>query len=261
MDTPETRPFQGITITSILRDHSVGGKREMVSRRFHGFIIKLQGITEYYYEGKVISLCAGDVLYVKQNSGYALQEIAPGYSYVVNFECDHPLDADVVKLPLPHGFDTAPVALRLFHAWQKENIYGALSALYSLIEKYASAIAHENYISHREKQHLEPVLAYLSQHLTDPDLKLEELPRIAGVSDAYLRRIFKKQYGTAPAGYVLHERMLLAKQLLTGSDSQKIAQVAAQVGYRDPLYFSRVFKKHLGVSPTEFCKINRENLF
>lgn len=260
MDRTQLSPFLGITIRSILQDQSATGRREMLHRPFHGLILKLEGTTEYHHNGAVTLLSGGEVLYVKKDSSYFRSEITPGYSFVVNFDCASPLEETIAKLPMPHGFDTAPLAQRLYHAWQKENPYGACSVLYSLLEKSAAAGRQESYISPREKQHLEPVLAYLQQHLTDPELKLEQLPALAGISDAYLRRIFKKQYGIAPAGYVLHERMLLAKQLLTSGESQ-IAQVAAAVGYRDPLYFSRVFKKHLGVSPTEFCKNNRQTLF
>lgn len=260
MDRIQIAPFQGLVIRSILQDRSVTGKREMLRRPFHGLILKLEGATEYHHNGTVIRLSAGEVLYVKKGSSYFRSEITPGYSFVVNFDCETPMDETVAKLPMPHGFDTAPPAQRLYHAWQKENLYGACSILYALLEKSASAARHETYVSPREKQHLEQVLAYLQDHLTDPELKLEQLHLLSGISDAYLRRIFKKQYGTAPAGYVLHQRMLLAKQMLSAGQPL-ITHVAAAVGYRDPLYFSRIFKKHFGVSPTEFCKSNRETLF
>jgi len=103
-------------------------------------------------------------------------------------------------------------------------------------------------------------MAYLLAHLTEPDLELSRLSRLASVSDAYLRRVFKKQYGIGPAGYVIRERIRLAKSLLE-SGGGRVSQVAVQVGYRDPLYFSRLFKKQTGLSPTEYIRRHREDLF
>ena len=104
------------------------------------------------------------------------------------------------------------------------------------------------------------VLEYLREHLCDPELPIGELSAIAGVSDVYLRRLFKKQFDTSPAAFVTRERMTLAKGLLE-NEERSIAQVALQAGYRDPLYFSRLFKKQTGLSPTEYRRQYMDALF
>ena len=102
---------------------------------------------------------------------------------------------------------------------------------------------------------------YLTAHLTDPELNLELLPRLAGVSQGYLRRLFKKVWGVSPAAYVIRQRITLAKQLLLSGEEHSIAQVAASVGYSDPLYFSRLFKKHFGLSPVQYKNAHMDDLF
>ena len=258
MDRFEQKPFQGIIPGSILPDRSIVGRRQMHARRFHGFIIKLRGATEYRRGEECWLLSAGEILFVEKNSSYSIREVEPGYSYVVNFECNGPFPDSICKLPFPAGFDISPLAEKMYRCWQKEDSYGALAALYGLLAKTA---APSNYASLREKQLLEPVMAYLTANLTDPELSLESLPALAGVSDAYLRRIFKKQYGTGPAGFVIRRRIQLARQLLVSGESYTVAQVAAMSGFKDPLYFSRCFKKQLGLSPTQYCKACAEDLF
>ena len=257
MDRFEKQPFQGIVPGSILPDRSIVGKREMKARRSHGFIIKLRGVTEYRNTQGCWLLEAGQILFVEKGSSYFIREVDPGYSYVVNFECDSKFPSSIYRLPFPVGFDISPLAEKMYRCWQKEDSYGALAALYGLLSKTVTA----SYASGREKQLLEPVVSYLSANLTDPELSLDALPALAGVSDAYLRRIFKKQYGIGPAGFVIRKRIALARQLLVSGERYNVADVATMTGFKDPLYFSRCFKKQLGLSPTAYCKAYAEDLF
>lgn len=249
-------PFLGILPVSILKDRSVVGRRQMQGRRSHGFIIKLAGETEYCMNGTRYLLGAGEVLFVAKGASYEIREVSPGYSYVVNFECAGQWEDPLQKLPLPANYELRSAADKLYRSWQNGEMYNALSSLYKILE--ATQVTAHNQQKHSRL--LEPVLAYLAENLTNPDLQLQELPRLAGVSDAYLRRLFKKHCGLAPAAYVLHHRMELAKKLLTGEGSG-ISQVAAAVGYRDPLYFSRLFCRQVGLSPTQYRRSHMEDLF
>lgn len=249
----EQYPFQGLRISSILRDMSIVGTRHMQCRRSHGFILKLQGSTEYCAGEQVWLLEAGQILFVPKGSSYFIREVEPGYSCVVNFDCS--CTPSIFRLPVPSGMDITQPAEKLYNSWRKGNPYTAAAELYRLLDKTAAP----QYVSPTEKQLLVPVLDYLQQHLTDPELDISTLAPLAGVSEVYLRRIFKKQHGVSPAGFVIRQRLQLAKQLL--KENRTVAQVAAAVGYRDPLYFSRLFKKQLGLSPTEYRHKHRDDLF
>lgn len=249
-------PFQGLRICSILQDQSIQGTRQMAGRRFHGFIIKLKGATEYVAGENRWLLEAGQILFVPSGSSYQIRQIAPGYSYVVNFTC--PVELAMGKLPLPPGLDITQSAEKLLRNYQKGSAYGALSCLYGILEKTDIA---DRYVSPREKQILEPVLTYLQAHLTEADLDMGNLAEIAGVSQVYLRRVFKKQQGVSPAGFVIRQRLQLAQQLLLSAEQLTVAQVATTSGFRDPLYFSRLFKRQLGLSPTEYRTNHRNDLF
>lgn len=252
-------PFQGIMPVSILKDMSKVGSRQMECRRTHGFIIKLRGSTEYCCGKDSWLLSAGQVLYVSQGASYFIREVEPGYSYVVNFSCAAHPEAPVQKLRFPQGFDITPLAEKIYSSWQKrDGAYGALSNLYALLAK--TVFAEETYVSNREKRLLRPVLDYLQAHLCDPELPIGELSALAGVSEVYLRRLFKKQLDASPAAYVTRQRMVLAKKLLENEDVS-IAEISLQTGYRDPLYFSRLFKKQTGLSPSEYRRQHMDALF
>jgi len=88
--------------------------------------------------------------------------------------------------------------------------------------------------------------------------RLAELARTVGVSPPHLSALFKKQYDVAPIEYVIKLRLQHARHLLTDT-TLSIKQVAAESGYNDPYLFSRLFKKHHGVSPQAFRTAARKH--
>lgn len=84
------------------------------------------------------------------------------------------------------------------------------------------------------------------------DLSNQQMEDKIGYSSVYIRKIFKEKYNKIPSVYLMEVRMGHAKEKLLRD--VPVAMVAAEVGYRDPLYFSKVFKKMTGCSPSEYKK-------
>lgn len=78
-----------------------------------------------------------------------------------------------------------------------------------------------------------------------------ETARAAGCSRSHLSRLFKKETGDTFENYVIRRRVQISQRLLL-DPNKSVAQVAEMVGFSDPSYFSRVFRKVAGCSPTEF---------
>ncbi len=83
------------------------------------------------------------------------------------------------------------------------------------------------------------------------DLALPEVAQACHVSESWLYHTFPEQTGFSPLGFVTHLRLQEACRLLATSE-RKLDDIAASVGYSDPFYFSRIFKKHLGLSPSVY---------
>ncbi|MBT1159261.1 helix-turn-helix domain-containing protein [Aminobacter anthyllidis] len=81
--------------------------------------------------------------------------------------------------------------------------------------------------------------------------QIEDMADISSLSASQLHRQFRQKTGTTPMDWMRHERMNLAKRLLTESDA-KISAVALSCGYGDPYHFSRDFRRIAGQSPSEF---------
>ncbi len=73
------------------------------------------------------------------------------------------------------------------------------------------------------------------------------------ISRAYLRNLFYNENGMSPQEYLINLRLRRAEFLLMNNE-YSITKVAMAVGYNDVLQFSRIFKKHNGVSPTDYRK-------
>ena len=93
---------------------------------------------------------------------------------------------------------------------------------------------------------------YLEQNYKNPTLSLEDVANKLGYSLSYISAIFKKN-NTSFTKYLTDLRMNKALLILKKDDA-KLINVASEVGYDDPYYFSHCFKKHFGVSPLDYRK-------
>jgi AraC-like DNA-binding protein len=100
------------------------------------------------------------------------------------------------------------------------------------------------------RQKISRTLAYMKQHLDQP-LQLDTLAALAGLSRSRYTALFKAQTGFPPMDYFNRLRMHRACQWLDTSDSS-VKAIAARLGYEDPLYFSRVFKSIIEISPAQY---------
>ena len=82
-------------------------------------------------------------------------------------------------------------------------------------------------------------------------LNLDEVSYFVNISPYYFSKIFKEGTGENFIEYLTNIRMEKAKELLNSTD-YSMKEICAMVGYSDPNYFSRSFKKNVGVTPTEY---------
>lgn len=92
---------------------------------------------------------------------------------------------------------------------------------------------------------------YVHNNYADEGLSLDGICQVLGVSNAYFSTIFKKKTGNSFIGYLTEYRLEQASRLLAETN-EKSYIIAKQVGYTDPNYFSYVFKRKFGVSPSKY---------
>ena len=97
---------------------------------------------------------------------------------------------------------------------------------------------------------IEAVVQYCRQHLAE-DIDFAALARQNAMSYSLLRQKIRQLTGAGPAQYLTALRCDAARKLLSGTDLA-VKQIAARVGIDDPYAFSRVFKRHVGLSPRNY---------
>jgi len=101
------------------------------------------------------------------------------------------------------------------------------------------------------KDLIRQVKAYIDSHYTDPELSLNVVAAQANLSASHFSVVFSQETGQTFKEYLTEIRINKAKELLRMT-ALRSADIAYQIGYNDPHYFSSVFKKHTGQSPIEF---------
>ena len=102
---------------------------------------------------------------------------------------------------------------------------------------------------------VEKAKVYIAEHFSG-EISLEETAKELGISSYYLSKLFKESENVNYIDYVNNLRIEYAKKQLTETE-KSIKEICMESGYGDPNYFSRIFKKWTGVTPTEYREEGR----
>ncbi|MHB1453468.1 MAG: helix-turn-helix domain-containing protein [Saccharofermentanales bacterium] len=106
----------------------------------------------------------------------------------------------------------------------------------------------------RQSLYIAGVVRFMYENL-DKDLTLDDFAEKTNLSKSYLNNIFNRYVRRSPIGFFIHLKMQQACRYLQMSN-MRIYEVSSRLGYTDQYYFSRIFKKVIGVSPREFRNAN-----
>lgn len=103
---------------------------------------------------------------------------------------------------------------------------------------------------------VEEIKNEIAQGFQSPDFSVTDCLDRHGYCTDHMRRIFKEKTGMTPAEYLTDIRIKNAQRLLRHKElsNNTVTEISELSGYSDVSYFSRIFKKKIGVSPTEYCE-------
>lgn len=105
----------------------------------------------------------------------------------------------------------------------------------------------------RYSETIRQACSFIEDNYTDPNVSLSDAAASVHLSLNHFCTVFSQETGTTFIGYLTHLRLERAKQLLENTQMRS-SEVALEVGYRDPHYFSYLFKKNSGLSPRDWRK-------
>ncbi|MCR5031617.1 MAG: response regulator [Lachnospiraceae bacterium] len=92
---------------------------------------------------------------------------------------------------------------------------------------------------------------YMAQNFTNPNLMLQDVAKAVGMSNSRFSTVFSQQNGQTFTEYLMYLRLNKAKEMLR-STGIRSSQIAREVGYNDAHYFSYIFKKNTGLTPSDY---------
>lgn len=234
------------------------GRSIHIARPHCGLVFGDQGTREYHFDdGRHLTLEPNSLLFLPQGCNYTAEKVGSSSCYVITVSLAtaqkpepmlfHPKNAGV----LLHAFQNAVTAYR---AQKTGWFYFAMSEAYFILRTVCEEAA-SAYQPEQKKKLLQPATEKLEREFSDPQLRIEELARLCGISSAYFRRLFQALYGRTPMQYLLDQRLARACELLADG-TVSVARAMEQSGFRDPSYFSRCFRKSTGFSPKEYRAVH-----
>ena len=141
--------------------------------------------------------------------------------------------------------------LQLCRANYQELLTMALRHIFLLINRYLKESKKSGISAYNEVEH---AIRYFNEHYKE-DINIEEYAKSLHMSACWFNRRFKQVTKVTPLQYVISIRIANAKTLLETKD-YNVAETAREVGFTNPLYFTRLFTKNTGVSPSEYKKLH-----
>lgn len=125
------------------------------------------------------------------------------------------------------------------------------------VEMHASSVS-EGVGTSSPQDIIDNTVHYILEHISSPELSVNEIAEKNYLSLSYLSRLFKKARGISISQYIIRERMELAAQLLT-EGGNTVSNIALEVGYNNYPYFTSTFKKYWGVTPSQYREEHEKN--
>lgn len=202
-----------------------------------------------YHAGEIVVIPPKEVHANSSEEGFTnihLNVLEPSFAYRSAF-----------KIQDENGsLHKAFVEARTYYTSDKSKRELVLASLGDLITSYMIVFRSNSEFTEPVEQIRNSIL----QNYTNSEYALDEYIRSLPFHYDYLRKVFKKEMGMSPLEYMTSLRMKNAERLLSTvwTSGYAIAEIAQMCGFENALYFSRVFKKYYGCSPTQFIKRQRE---
>ncbi|WP_163101949.1 response regulator transcription factor [Peribacillus alkalitolerans] len=257
--------------TAISSDGSINQLRRLynevidcLSQRFYlgnGSIISvndLQKEDSYFdnvqlfdHEDFIFSIRSGNIMEVKHYLELFFEQLKKE-KYDVNVVKSHCLEIymSIIRQAKKEKMD------ELFHKIIVFQEFTILGDYKEFIESVSVEIAQQNYDRNKESQSdiIRKLIEYVGKNFADQSLSLSKIANeVFYMNSDYLGKLFKKEYGENFSSFLIKLRVEKAIDLIENNGQVKMFEVAEEVGFGDnPRYFSQVFKKYTGFTPSEY---------
>ncbi|WP_237391573.1 helix-turn-helix domain-containing protein [Paenibacillus dendrobii] len=231
---------------------------------YNVLVLVREGKVRYKINGKEIIAENGDVLFIPRSTRRSGENWlgAPHQKYTILFSYDAGIETGIPFLDQKQfiQFKTSQDQYA-FHRCERlyEEIRGGKSfrniICLGIFQELLGMLAREldkPDLTPSKLKYAQIIKNYLLEHYREP-IDIDQLSKLIYRSPNYVTALFREVYGHPPIRYMHQLRMLEACNLLLSTD-MTIAGIAQYLGYYDTSYFHRVFKKHIGMAPSNYLQ-------
>jgi two-component system response regulator YesN len=116
-------------------------------------------------------------------------------------------------------------------------------------------------INYQEKNQklVESIIEYTENNFTNPDLSLKSVSQIFGLSTSYIGKIFRSIKGEAYSSFLTRYRLEKSKLALIQT-TKTVSEISKEIGFTNSTYYSTLFKKEYGVTPSLFRELKETSM-
>ena len=226
-------------------------------RHSDAFVYVISGSCTYQFEDKTeFQATAGDVFYLPYKSAYTMYIHTHNYKFIFcDFEFLETTErySGIYRNQKRKNVDALFVKLlNQHHSFSCNAHTECMSVLYSIYSMLQQD-TQKNYIGKSKERYISKAKQYIDEKFNVPEFSISLLAEKIGISEVYLRSIFKTQYGMSPSSYLISIRLENAKKLMK-YPFLTLEECARQSGFSSLQYFCRLFKKNAGISPGKYRK-------
>ena len=228
-------------------------------RRSDGFVYVIRGRTHYDFGGYTFDAKPGDIFFLARDSIYSMDIYdAPYVVFFANFDFSLPPDTALrcALYPSVGGKNTEKLFRRMREVWclQRPTVkIDCLSMLYAVYSDFLCSARGAAYLPSAKRKRMDAALEYMDAHIADEALNIAEVAAAVHLSESHFRRSFRDAFGISPVKYITMARVTQAQERLRYSN-ERLTDIAEALGFSSLYYFSVVFKKEVGTSPSEYRK-------
>lgn len=226
--------------------------------RANELIFHFSGRANVRFNGMTLKTQPNSVRFLPkgENREYIVEKEEPGECIDVFFETDVPVAAEAFVMNVAENSLVGGLFRKLLSTWVARDdgyYFESIALLYRIFAQMQK----RSYIPERQYQAIRPALAYIETHFLVPDVSVEAMAQLCGISYSYLKQIFIRKFGMPPGKYIIQLKINYACDLLR-SGLYTVSQTAERCGFESVAFFSRQFKAYAGVSPSAYMREVRQ---
>lgn len=256
--------FNDITVTEVAQiftcTHLAGSTMNMYDRPACGITLAIEGKIIYRHSSGEYLSDTSHAVFIPKGETYMLDCIETGRFTVLNFGAEHfPNSFKSIQISDLSGLLKIQSELERLRVTEPFERLATIGGIYRMLTELM-----ERSTEYSMPPPLKRAMDFAARNYCDPNFSTEMLAKAAGVSEIYLRKLFRECRNISPSKYVRDCRVRHALNLLAGSE-MSIGEIAEDCGYTDPSVFSKVFKKYVGCTPSEYrdtvCNVGEKTPF